>query len=456
MRVVLRLLHATVAGCLVCACTCAQLPDLIFCADAGTCSADAAVPDAGAPDAGPPDAGVPDGGSPDAGAPDAGDRCPHGPPANCTPDPDSGAYTDWSCVSAALTIAAQRSACLWDGGDATFTVRRVAPPAGTAGSNRYGGAVLTQHGVFAFPYNESEILKVDFDGGVSHCGVLETGSGGWLGGVLGRDGNVYAMPFLANAGGILRIKPDTCQTSVIDAGSVGFAGAVVDGSGRIWAMPNSATETLRFDPSTGVIDAFPLSGPDGGAPLLKAAALSPDGQRVFGFKRDPSVMSQYYDSNASMPVPVGFELPNMALTVVTAVTVADGGIWAPPLTGRFVSVVDPVDAGSAGPFFLGMLPDFSLSRGALRGDGHLIVLPGLGSSLLDVDTASGTAFRFVYDDNFDAGASATNTPWIALIALPDGTLVAIPNNDPDVLFITLDRPGELDPAAALSQWLNKQ
>jgi hypothetical protein len=456
MRVVLRLLHATVAGCLVCACTCAQLPDLIYCDDAGRCSADAAVPDAGAPDAGAPDAGAPDAGAPDGGAPDAGDRCPHGPPPGCTPDPDGGAYTDWSCVSAALTIAAQRSACLWDGGAATFTVRRVAPPHGTAGGTRYGGAVLTRYGVIAFPYSESNLLKVDFDGGVSQCGTVPAGTGGWLGGVLARDGNVYAMPFLANAGGILRIHPDTCANDLVAAGAAGFAGAVLDGSGQIWAMPNSATETLRYDPSTSMTDMFPLTAPDGGPPLLKATALSPDGQRVFGFKRDPSVMSQYYDSTASMPAPVAFELANMAVTVVTAVTVADGGIWAPPLTGRFVSVVDPVDAGASGPFFLGPLPDFFLGRGALRGDGHLIVLPGIGSSLLDVDTVSGTQPLFVYDDNFDAGAAATNTPWIALIALPDGTLVAIPSNDPDVLLITLDRPGELDPAAALSQWVNKQ
>jgi hypothetical protein len=453
MRVVLRLLHAIVAGCLLYACTCAQLPDLSYCDDAGTCGADAAVLDAGSPDAGAPDAGSPDAGAPDAGAPDAGDRCPHGPPPMCSPNPISGAYTDWSCVSAALTIAAQRSACLWDGGAATFTVQRVTPPS-TASGTRYGGAVLTQYGVIAFPYSEQNLLKVQFDGGVGYCGALPMGTGGWLGGALGRDGYVYAMPFLAKAGGILRIEPDTCQTDIIDSGYVGFAGAVVDGFGRIWAMPNSASFTLRFDPASGVIDAFPLTAPDGGAPLLKAAALSPDGQRVFGFKRDPSVMSQYYDSTASMPVPVGFELPNMALSVVTAVTVADGGIWAPPLTGRFVSVVDPVDAGSAGPFFLPGLPDFFLGRGALRGDGHLIVLPGLGSRLLDVDTVSGTQPLFVYDDSFDGGADPTR--WIALIALPDGTLVAIPSNDPDVLFITLDRPGELDPAAALSQWLNKQ
>ena len=89
----------------------------------------------------------------------------------------------------------------------------------------------------------------------------------WSGGVLGHDGNIYGIP--ATASQILKFDPTTEKTSLIGkdldpsfkrsggitAGNVKdlvpyfkWSGGVVADNGIIYGIPSSALQVLRFDP----------------------------------------------------------------------------------------------------------------------------------------------------------------------------------------------------------------
>jgi len=90
----------------------------------------------------------------------------------------------------------------------------------------------------------------------SAMGVNLTGSGKWVGGVLGPDGKIYGIPH--NSTDILIVDPatNTATRSAIGVnltGSAKWYGGVLGPEGKIYGAPYTSTDGLIIDPASGAL-----------------------------------------------------------------------------------------------------------------------------------------------------------------------------------------------------------
>ena len=127
------------------------------------------------------------------------------------------------------------------------------------GQEKYLGGVLGDDGrIYAIPGHARRVLRIDPSSGVvDHIGPSFEGHYKWLRGVK-VGGIIYGMP--CHHGSVLRIDPATGHVSTFGNcgdGEWKWHGGVVAGDGSIYAMPQSAEAVLRIDP---VKDAVSLVG----------------------------------------------------------------------------------------------------------------------------------------------------------------------------------------------------
>ena len=130
---------------------------------------------------------------------------------------------------------------------------------GDAGVDRarwmWHGAAIGQSptgpAIYAIPSNAEKVLKVDLSSSpplVSEIGPSFQGQNKWYGGILGADGCIYGIPYVAS--GILRIDPrnDTVQAlGDFDGPYKWHGGLLAKATGVIYAFPAHSNEVLTID-----------------------------------------------------------------------------------------------------------------------------------------------------------------------------------------------------------------
>lgn len=125
------------------------------------------------------------------------------------------------------------------------------------GKYNWHGGVLAGNGcIYCFPSHSSHLLKIDTNLGVTdQLSLIElppTKDGvnnyKWLGGALGIDGAVYAMPCDTNS--VLRIDPENDSVSIFGETPTGknkWQGGVLGPDSCIYAVPADAETVLKID-----------------------------------------------------------------------------------------------------------------------------------------------------------------------------------------------------------------
>ena len=137
---------------------------------------------------------------------------------------------------------------------------------------KWDGGVLGRDGCFyAIPYNATRVLRIDpaatGDAAVLLIGPDLSTHGGhkWIVGVLGSDGCIYAIPY--NASRVLRIDPAAPGDAAVELigpdfrshGGYKWNSGVLGSDGCIYANPYYASRVLRIDPAAPVRPARSLS-----------------------------------------------------------------------------------------------------------------------------------------------------------------------------------------------------
>jgi len=142
---------------------------------------------------------------------------------------------------------------------ATDTASLVGPDHGCELYNWHGG--LKRNGmIYAFPSHADTVLKIDTTEGSKgqNCKQLSihrasydtdcTKNYKWLGGAIGEDGHIYAMP--ADASSILKINVtnDHCSTfGFVGTEKNKWQGGVLSSDGAVYAIPANGKHVLRID-----------------------------------------------------------------------------------------------------------------------------------------------------------------------------------------------------------------
>lgn len=312
------------------------------------------------------------------------------------------------------------------------------PVAGQAES--YRSAVLTRTGsLVGIPCNRSvdggaRLLVMEPDGGFRTIGLV-TGvtRHSWYAGVLGADGFVYAIPYDDEY--FLRIDPQTGASTRVGpaiAGSERYRGGVTLRDGRIFAVPYGLSEAAVFDPRDGGLR-FLASGQ--ASPMLgTGGTLLADGTVVFA--TDESVTSSRiwtFDG-------VALAAAGTTSSVGRAVTLADGGaLFFPRYSDQLVAW--PGLAATPIATLRDLPGQERLVAGAMSSGRHTVFAIGR-SGLLAIGTPLGAAAR-------DGGAWAFGQ-YEHLTALPDGRLVAFPNDPNPAALVLTPRLREPVPVEVMS------
>ena len=122
----------------------------------------------------------------------------------------------------------------------------------------YGGLLAGDGSIIGVPTCANSVLRIDpVSQEVSTFGELDCGGWKWHGGVVGPDGCVYGIPF--NSDAVLKIDARERVVDYIpiasytcnhrEDGKYKYLGGVVGPDDRIYAIPCDAERVLRIDPS---------------------------------------------------------------------------------------------------------------------------------------------------------------------------------------------------------------
>jgi len=120
---------------------------------------------------------------------------------------------------------------------------------GAIGNGPYGSAI------YCVPSNAKRVLKVSLENdAVEEIGpTLQKGlQNKWYGGIVGRDGCIYGMPYTAT--GVLQIDPRTDTVRILgnypEGGYKWHGGLLAHSTGVIYAFPAHSNEVLYVDTNT--------------------------------------------------------------------------------------------------------------------------------------------------------------------------------------------------------------
>eukprot|EP00439_Symbiodinium_sp_Y106_P039560 s4666_g4.t2 len=123
-----------------------------------------------------------------------------------------------------------------------------------SGKNKWLGGVLGRDGnIYCIPCNKDAVLQISTtDSHISTFGSFaERGSFKWSRGLMAGNGNIFGIP--ARAKSVLKISPTTKEVSTfgtLPEGKWKWHGAVVAPDGAIYCIPAEAEAVLRIDPES--------------------------------------------------------------------------------------------------------------------------------------------------------------------------------------------------------------
>ncbi|MDP7040585.1 MAG: DUF4215 domain-containing protein [Myxococcota bacterium] len=321
---------------------------------------------------------------------------------------------DYALTGEPYTALFQHEVARWQaGGSAPVTAEQVTPAVNISGSAKWKGGVLGLDGnIYALPYTASDILviKPASDGSVvfkrlaPDCAFPVTPF--FAGGALGTDGKIYAVPIYPNTESQVLVIDYLAEASdqnhiacsfldidnvQAEANSDGWYGAVAAPNGKIYGISHNAT--LGTAENILVIDPASAS----------ATTFLVDGLNDITKKYAGGVLAH------------------------------NGKIYAMPYNESRVLEITPAHTGLADTARLvGDTVVGTWGSGVLASNGHIYGIPYMGDTMLDIDPGSGGA------TTISLGLDVTGVSWAGGALLANGYIYGIPNGAGGLLLFDPD------------------
>jgi len=336
------------------------------------------------------------------------------------------------------------------GGTATYT------------SGGWCGGVLAPNGNIYFgPNSAANVFVLNPTTGATSNLTGITGAtatytaNGWAGGVLAPNGNIYFAPHRAS--NVLVLTPTTGATSNLsNAGTTftttgGWFGGVLAPNGNIYFAPYNAANILVLNPTTGA-----TSNLTGGATYTsqgwRGGVLAPNGNIYF---------APYNAANILVLNPTTGVTSNLTgITGGTATfTIAgwwggalapNGNIYFAPYAATNVLVLNPTTGSTSN--LTGIGSGGTYSSGCILGPNGNIYFAPYGATAVGVLNPTTGATSSVSN----AGTTFTSGGWFGGVLAPNGNIYFGPYNAANVLKLTFaSLPQTPSSNYCLSPWTNK-
>jgi len=356
-------------------------------------------------------------------------------------DPLTGCYApEWPAVREGL----QEAAIMGSLGE---PVVRTLGAGSFSGSGLYVGGVLGPDGhVYGMPFDATEVL--DFDPsteGITFFGDLPGGQK-FAGGALGPDGVIYACPGRADQW--LAIDP-VARTATLFGPIMdptidhAYVGAIAALDGMIYCIPSGATEVAVIDPAARSVSFFGTL--DSGAYKYRSGVLAPSGI-IIGTPAEDGRAALRIDPYARTVDTFGSVMP-ASRDWYGGVVMPGGdtiGLPCAAATGlKYVYEQDVIEEFA--------VPNSSVSTwgrgGALAPNGRAYVVPNDGGPTLEIQDV-GTARELDPVPSPDGA-------WVGAVLAPNGRIYGIPWNADVILEIDPQAAGRFSMELLTSGWLNK-
>ena len=262
-------------------------------------------------------------------------------------------------------------------------------------------------------------------------GATYNGGGGWAGGVLGPDGNIYCTPYVAL--NILKLTVSTGVTTNITGGatytSQGWYGGVLGPDGNIYFAPYNALNILCLNVSTGVTTNITGGATYTGTVKWSGGVLGPDGNIYFAPFNATNILKLTVATGVTTNITGGATYAGLGWT--GGVLGPDGNIYFIPYgAANFLrlNVVTGVTTNITGGATYTSLGWF---HGALGPDGNIYCAPYNATNILTLNVATGVT------SNIAGSATYTTNGWFAGALCPDGNIYFAPHNASNILTLNV-------------------
>ncbi|MBN2160665.1 MAG: chitobiase/beta-hexosaminidase C-terminal domain-containing protein [Spirochaetes bacterium] len=302
-------------------------------------------------------------------------------------------------------------------------------------SNYRGGVLGPDGNIYAIPANATVVLEIDPDTDTSTTfgTIAGTESLKYAGGVLAKNGKIYGMPL--NVTNVLVIDPVAKSVGYINGTPSGYWGGVLAPNGRIYCMPSTAGNVLVIDPDT---ETFYTIG--SGLGSCNGGVLAPNGNiyaissgYILLIDPDADTVSTFGST------PTGYR---------GAVLASNGMIYGIPWSSTCDTIlkIDPT-TNTATTFgdVSSVAATYRWAGGALAPNGKIYGMPYMATYVLEIDPDTETL-------NLISIASGPNS--VGAVLAPNGKIYGMPYSSA-IPVINPNSNGVWDINIALSAFFNK-
>jgi len=328
---------------------------------------------------------------------------------------------------------------------------------GATYSGGWWGGVLAPNGnIYFCPVGATNILVLNPTTGVTSNltgGATYTASG-WSGGVLAPNGNIYFAPL--NAPNVLVLNPTTGVTSNLTGGATyttgGWSGGVLAPNGNIYFTPYQSTNTLVLNPTTGVTSNLTGGGTYNASYGYFGSVLAPNGNIYFCPLNSSSILFLNPNTGVTSNI-TGGATYTLANAWIGGVLHPNGKIYFTPYSATNILVLDPATGVTSnltgGATFTG---NQGWSGGVLGPNGNIYFTPYQATNVLVLNPTTGVT------SNLTGGGTYNATGWFGGGTLaPNGNVYFSPSSATNIMRLNFAGLSQLPSSNyCLSAWTNKR
>jgi len=327
---------------------------------------------------------------------------------------------------------------------------------GATYSGGWWGGVLAPNGnIYFCPVGATNILVLNPTTGVtSNLTGGATYTGGWSGGVLAPNGNIYFAPL--NAPNVLVLNPTTGVTSNLTGGATyttgGWSGGVLAPNGNIYFTPYQSTNTLVLNPTTGVTSNLTGGGTYNASYGYFGSVLAPNGNIYFCPLNSSSILFLNPNTGVTSNI-TGGATYTLGNAWIGGVLHPNGKIYFTPYSATNILVLDPATGVTSnltgGATFTG---NQGWSGGVLGPDGNIYFTPYQATNILVLNPTTGVT------SNLTGGGTYNATGWFGGGTLaPNGNVYFSPTSATNIMRLNFAGLSQLPSSNyCLSAWTNKR
>lgn len=320
-----------------------------------------------------------------------------------------------------------------------------------AESAKFSGGVIARDGsIFAIPSNASRVMKFDPNNNFSRYigDDLGEGLGKWCGGVLGSENIIYGIPYHSHY--ILKIDTRNETTTLVGddlGGGYGWTSGTFAQDGCIYCMPFNGNRILCFDPTT---ETSSLVGQDILCDLdgckYSGTVLGNDGC-LYGVPYDASRVLKFDPSNGNAMF-IGTDLGVGGEKWMGGVQGSDGKIYGVPYQSNCILCIDVFRQSTSAAGH--NLPTEYGWDGAISGeDGCLYFTPSYSKQIVKFDPLNQSTTSLVSEFLLDHSAISGG------VLGHDGHIYLIPSSSNRIFRIdTRSKIDNINKVLEMKLWSN--